>query len=424
MSDKRIFLKGIDYFQLLIDHHNKRHGGTGHEARLAIYFNGVVDLETVKSEISSNELCNRLAKIRLSKNGGLGFPFLYFIEKKNSIPISFHQVESDKIPDPVMNYTVDVFKEPPLHIALLHFGNGNSCVLFTFHHILFDFAGVQSFINSLTGMKDIPLFPPNEKPAKFSIRFRRFFREVFFTFKEANWKMTVAERKLPQERPLKFVYRELSFTKEETARIFKNCEHRGLSLNRSSFLVGVVCKALHDEIFSKQRKHEFIWVPVPVNNRKKSNRDAILFNGLTFLYYKLNPEDLQSLEATLERIGNQLREQVRKELPQAFVDFCDGYWFMPMPFYYPMLNLPSWGKLSSLAFSSLGNTFSGLDKMFGLPVSEIKNYPANPVSPGFTFLFYEFRGTLRLMTSWVEGQYNSDEQKSVLSSVRDFLLKN
>lgn len=47
MPVKRYFLRGIDYFQLLIDHHNKRFGGPGHEARLAIFLDGRVDEDSL-----------------------------------------------------------------------------------------------------------------------------------------------------------------------------------------------------------------------------------------------------------------------------------------------------------------------------------------------------------------------------------------
>jgi len=422
MPVKRYFLKGIDYFQLLIDHHNKRFGGPGHEARLAIFLNGVVDENAIRKTLLENELCNQLSKLHISKTFGLGFPSLVFSENSKHIPVSFHQINGTEIPHEFLNKPVDVFNQPPLHLQVFYFNNNTSCILFAFHHILFDFAGVQSFINSLAGMVDIPLLPAEVKPAPFKVRFNRFFRGVFFTFREANRHMTVPERKLPFQKTLHITYRELQFTEEETSVINENCIRKGLQLNRSIFQVACVSMALHQEIFSKQKNHNFIWVPVPVNFRKKGLKDAVLFNGLSFLFYKLKPEILSDTDKTVCEIRQQMMDQMRKELPQAFVDFADGYWYMPMPFYYPMMNLPSLGKLSSFSFSTLGNTFSGMEEFMGLPVSEIKNYPSNSIAPGFTFLFYEFRGTLRIMTSWVQGQYSSQEQEEVLQKIRNLML--
>ena len=130
---------------------------------------------------------------------------------------------------------------------------------------------------------------------------------------------------------------------------------------------------------------------------------------------------LKDFESTTAAIKVQMMDQMRKDLPAAFIDFADGYWYMPMPFYAPMLYLPSWGKLSSFSFSVLGNTFQNMNEFMGLKVTNIINYPSNSIAPGITFLFYEFRGELRLMTSWVKNQYTSEEQDRVLERVKSVL---
>ena len=422
MPAKRYFLKGIDYFQLLIDHHNKRFGGPGHEARLAIFLDGIVNESKVTALLAQNEICDRLRSLHIDKTFGLGYPSLVFSETKKNIPVSFHKVNDIEIPNSFLNIPVDVYHQPPLHIQVFYFNNKTSCILFTFHHILFDFAGVKSFINSLTGLLEIPLLPLETASVAFSKRINRFFRAVFFTFHEANHRMTIPERELPKQQPLKVIYRELQFTEAETGSIIENCSRYSLQLNRSIYQVACVSMALHRVIFSKQKNHNFIWLPVPVNFRKKGTPDAILFNGLSFLFYKLKPGVLMNLKNTIEAIQLQMKDQMRKELPQAFIDFAEGYKFMPMPFYYPMMNLPSWGKLSSFSFSTLGNTFEGMQKFIDLPVTDIKNYPSNSISPGFTFLFYEFRGKLNVMTSWVEGQYSKSEQDEVLQTLKTIML--
>ncbi len=423
MPAKRYFLKGIDYFQLLIDHHNKRHGGPGHEARLAIYLDGKADETLLRNLIQGNEICEQLRFLHISKTGGLGYPSLVFSETGINIPVTFHQIDSNEIPGEFLNKPVDVYNLPPLHVQVLYFANATSCILFTFHHIVFDFAGVQSFVASLTGIKNIPLIAATKSHDSFSLRIKRFFDAVFFTFREANRRMSIPERALPIGKPLNIIYKEICFNKNETTAVNEKYEAFGLQLNKSIFQVACTSLALHRKFFSRQKNHKFLWIPVPVNFRKKGTPDAVLFNGLSFLFYKLFPKQLDSLEKSIATLILQMKDQMRKDLPKAFVDFADGYWYMPMPFYYPMMNLPSGGKLSSFSFSTLGNTFSGMEKFLDLPVIDIKNFPSNSISPGITFLFYEFRGQLRLMTSWVEGQYSAEEQDGVLQEVRNLMTK-
>ncbi len=422
MSANRYFLKGIDYFQLLIDHHNKKKGGRGHEARLAIFTREPVDVDQLRFTINQNEICKKLQSVRLSKTFGLGYPSITFNNLGEEIPIVVKTIDGTEIPEQILNHAVNVYNMPPLHIHLLQFSNGTGCVLFAFHHILFDFAGVQSFISSLCGEGEVPLMPPVEKKRAFMVRFQAFFSAVFFTFREANANMTVEVKKLPKSQPFNIDYREICFTSDEKSKIIENVSRYKLFLNQGMYFLSGVSKGMHDEVFSKQKKHNFIWVPLPVNVRKKGTTPAVLFNGLSFLFYKLRPIDLQTMQTTTTTIREQMVDQMRKKMPEAFIDFADGYWYMPMPFYAPMLYLPSWGKLSSFSFSVLGDTFKSLNTFLGQEVTNVINYPSNSIAPGVTFLFYEFRGQLRLMTSWVKGQYSPTEQTVILQRVKENLL--
>ena len=212
MNNKRIFLKGIDYFQLLIDHHIRKKGGSGHEARLVIYLKGLVDESMIRSTLATNSHCQQLARARISNSFGLGYPSLYFTKGAEKIDVSFHHLDDTKIPESYFNITVDVYNKPPFNVQVFHFTNGNSAILFSFHHILFDFTGVESLIKSLSGHTDIQLLPAHNKPRPFTVRFKAFFKAVAFTFKEANSNMTIAEKKLPDESPLKITYKEIQFT--------------------------------------------------------------------------------------------------------------------------------------------------------------------------------------------------------------------
>jgi hypothetical protein len=422
MPGKRVFLPGIDYFQLLIDHHSKRKGGKGHEARLAIYLQGILSQSQVLETVSSNKICQQLSQARISKSFGLGYPSLYFTKTNCEIPITFHTITGNEIPDANLNLSVDIYTKPPLHLQVLYFENHTTCLLFTLHHILFDFAGVQALVASLSGDENVSLLPAKVKKKLFLVRFNSFFKAVFFTFREANSKMSVLENPLPNLKPFNTVYKEVFFTKDETNKIFSNCNESGLQLQHSIYFLAAVCKSLHENIFSKQVKHQFLWIPVPVNVRKRGSANAVVFNGLTFLFYKLNAEKLNDITVIQNSLRNQMKLQMQQKMPDAFVDFAEGYKFMPMPFYYPMMQLPSLGKLSSFSFSVLGDTFQNTNNFMGLPVLNIKNYPSNSTSPGITFLFYEFRGELKIMSSWVKGQYSVQVQDDVLKLIRNQLL--
>lgn len=421
MTNKRHYLSGIDFFQVLVDHHIRRKKGPGHVTRLAVYLQGRLEQEQLEKALQANELCRQIARMRLNNHLGLGYSTLVFKKNECRIPISLHEISGVAIPAGLLQSALDFHCQPPLELKLLHFKEEEkTCLLFTFHHTVFDHAGVQAFVRSLNGEKGIALFPDRPYHTAGPERLHDFFKAIGFAFKQGNKKMTSFERHLPQG-PKAVVFREVVFSKEETHAAAVNSGRYGAAHNKSAFLLATACKALHDRVFSRQHKHGFIWTPVPVNFRKKGGQEAVLLNGLSFLFYKLRAADLAALESTVGAVQAQMREQVRHRLPHAFVEFANGYRFVPLPIYYPMFNLPSLGKLSTFSFSSLGESFHGLESFLGLPVLDIQNFPSNFIVPGLTIIFYEFRGRLRLMSSWVDGWFAEAEQEEILLAIKSLI---
>ncbi|MCB0521982.1 MAG: hypothetical protein H6577_05690 [Lewinellaceae bacterium] len=418
----RYFLSGIDFFQVLVDHHIRRKKGPGHVTRLAIFLEGRLERERLERAVAENDLCRRIARLRLHSHGGLGYSYVAETKKPGCLPVSFHEADSATIPAGCLNAPLDFHQRPPVGIQVFFFNNpARTCLLFSFHHTVFDHAGVQAFIRSLNGERGVALFPGRPFHTPVPRRFQAFFKAIGFAFTQGNTKMTEFGRPLPAGQKA-IVFKEVVFSKEETRAAAANSARYGAGHNKSAFLLAAVCKALHDNIFSRQQKHGFIWTPVPVNFRKKGGQDAALLNGLSFLFYKLRIQDLATLTSTVDAIQLQMRDQVRRRLPHAFVEFVNGYRFVPLPIYYPMFNLPSLGKLSTFSFSSLGDSFHGLDEFLGLPVADIQNFPSNLIVPGLTVIFYEFRGHLRLMSSWVDGWFSEAEQAAILGYIKSLVV--
>ncbi|MBL0340144.1 MAG: hypothetical protein IPP71_04015 [Bacteroidetes bacterium] len=146
---------------------------------MAIYLEGKLDQQKFQQALDVNSHYQQLQAIRVSKAFGLGYPSITFTNAKGKIPVLFQELEGNDIPENALNIQVKVYENPPINIQVFYLSNNTTCVLFTFHHILFDFAGVQSFIASLCGMENIPLLPTESKPRPFTKRFKSFFEAVF-----------------------------------------------------------------------------------------------------------------------------------------------------------------------------------------------------------------------------------------------------
>ena len=203
-----MLLHGTDYFQLLIDHHSKRQGGPGHQAGLAIWLAGHVEEHELRKMLDEHPDCRRLQQVRVVKTNFIGVPEVKVDEPPKPVSLFVHRTQTDEIPSQIFQESVDVYHGPPLSIHLIESATGNCCIYFSFHHILFDFAGVTALIKSLAGGESIPLLPLKRRSPGISQKLQNFFKAIRFTFVEANWNMMIPGRMLPQQKKQQVVFHE------------------------------------------------------------------------------------------------------------------------------------------------------------------------------------------------------------------------
>ncbi len=423
MSPERYSLRGTDYFQAVIDFHNRKKGGQGHIVRLLLHLKGELEREVLLRCLEDNDLFCQIAGVRLSDKIRKGYPnFCVTSTENKELPVSFHQIMHKDELKPFFQEAVPIFEGPPLLLRVIYSQKGDTFLLFAFHHIFFDFQGVQALIASLNGDFSIPLLSPVPPKSTFREKARGFFRSSGIAFRGGNFNMWSIPVPLPDRTEHPIVFRELVFEVSETQRVLQQCRGMGAAYNKSAYLLAGVATALYQQFFRESGKKKFFWVPVPVNTRRRGSKGGVLLNNLSFLFLKIEGDDLDSFEETLNSIKRSMKRQISAKSPKHFINFLEGYLPIPLPIYNAMFNLPSLGELSTFSFSYLGNTFAGLDTFLGHEVIDVKNYPSNSIVPGLTVIFYEFRGQLRLMSSWVEGWFSEEEQQDLLFKIKRMLL--
>ncbi|MEZ4947961.1 MAG: hypothetical protein R2784_00970 [Saprospiraceae bacterium] len=357
MSKDRHFLHGVDYFQLLIDHHGRKLGGPGHIVRLEMLLEGRLEESLLLAAIKNNQGLKELSRVRLSAGKWSGFPRFYF-EEASPFPVFFHKNAFD---ERFEDLPINPFENAPFRLDVFDEKDGNSLLWFSFHHVFFDHIGIQAFISLMDGQNDVPVFDPTPIKMTLSEKLKAYFKAANFAFIDGNFFMTRHEQKLPAVKPKLLNKKRFVFSKKEKEIIEENCKKAGIGQSLNAFLLACVSKALHDEIFSHQKSHNFLWVPSLVNVRQKGAKPYILRNYLSFLFFKIRPYTLEDFNGTIKEVFKQMRWQIGKRLPQAFRDFAETYRFMPMQIYYWMFQMPSMGKLSAFSFSYLGKSFEGLE---------------------------------------------------------------
>jgi hypothetical protein len=178
----------------------------------------------------------------------------------------------------------------------------------------------------------------------------------------------------------KNVFRILNFSEPETAQIESEINKLGLTIQPNVFFLGKTILAFQNTSLLSNRG--LLWISVPVNARKKGVIGQFLGNSLQFLFYRIQVGEQFSFTQLLIELKEQTLTQLRQEIPKKYTIMATWWKKLPLPIYEGFVKMPTKGVVSSLSFSNLGNTFQGLDKVFGCEVKSVVSLPSNPSPPG------------------------------------------
>jgi NRPS condensation-like uncharacterized protein len=354
---------------------------------------------------------------------GIGFPAWKESPGLSEVVVNINTHDGECVPEAALQLSLNPYNGPPIDISAYYLKGNKTAIVFTFCHILFDFSGVQAYIFSLAGLLESNGISIHSDKGNRIGKWRLFFKAVSFVFSRGTVAMQTTRSRIPAKRPVKLKYDLVSFDAVQTDRIQQSIARNGLSFLPSAYFSAVVAKALNDELFKISNESSFLWIPIPVSNRKKENAGILLGNHLSFLFLRLFKSDLSSKRTALDSVKEQMFKSINEKIPDSLAVFCRNYKLMPLPFYYPMLQLPSLGKMSSFSFSMLEEVFPGMQSFMGHKVLQIENHPSNTIQPGITFLFYRLDDKINLSISWLDGQYESKIQLAVADRIKNLLME-
>src|SRR5690606_24608921 len=138
------------------------------------------------------------------------------------------------------------------------------------------------------------------------------------------------------------------------------------------------------------------WIPVPQDKRKKGSLWPVVGNHLSFLFYRVSSDDLNSIKTAVATFNTQMIKQIKKGIPQAY-DFLISYLRrIPTPLYYYWIKGPKGKSLSSFLFTVAADHPRDLDEFEGLPIKNVISLPPSTYPPGLTFAFMKFKNRLQI----------------------------
>jgi hypothetical protein len=287
------------------------------------------------------------------------------------------------------------------------------------HHVLFDFQGMMNFIHGLNGTFNGSLFPEKEKSSAWEI-LGDSLRMTVYILSRSVWKLGYLVRK--GHSPGSPTYRSIHFTEAETSTIEKNAWNAGSRIGISSFLLAATGNSVSEILHSRVEKPPYLWFSVPHNQRKLGSVGHLVSNQLSFLFFKLNAEEIRSTKESVGSLNTQLKEQIRNQTVMKYSHLMDGMRVIPLWLYEQMVDVTSKGKLSSFGFSDLGTDQLTFTEFLGASVKNVFRYPPVPTPPGFNVTTIRSEGKLILTLAYGSNLLTEKEIERMGSSIRSTLL--
>ncbi|BCX82460.1 diacylglycerol O-acyltransferase/wax synthase [Methylomarinovum caldicuralii] len=419
---RRIPLNPIDHFLLQLDG-SMRQRGLANVCTFAVTLEGRLERDMLQRRLERDAVYRWLARLRLVRRP-FGYSRWQWRRDARLPAIQAHTLdEGAPVPPSLVAPPLDVGREPPLKIDLLHLGGRLSRLVFTWHHALMDAHGGEFLVSWLGGhlqARPLPWQPPGR--CGLSLRERgEIARGMKTALYEASKPPFLALHR-PDAPAGALHYRVLRFSSRQSECIRERARSHGAGVLASAFHLAAVAGALAE--LQRQRGGEpaDALVPVPQDLRRRGAAGPLVGNQVSFLFYRIPAAALNDLARCTGVLSAQAQAFIRSGMAAYYATMMGLLQRLPAPWYRALLRSPTQGLMSTCSFSDTGEMLPGCQALFGLPLLDACHYPPNVHPPGLTFVFSRFRGALRISFAWMDGVIAAGEADLLPAGLKRRLL--
>lgn len=411
-------LSGSDYFHLLIDRKIKRFGLAGNISRVHLQLDSSTNLEGLGNSLKENPWLQKASSIRYK----LGWPFL---PKWTTTRISEPRIlvsaalSGEEFKSRILNRKVDN-DLGLVCVDLCSLEDSSKHVVISMHHALFDHQGMMNFIQALNGQFDGDEFP-SVQPNAFWKSFGNFWSMTVYMLSRGSSKLGSLLTKDSSENGTPR-YDALKLTPEESRTVESNAWNAGSRIGTSAYLIAGVSRSVNSVLKSRGENAPYLWFSTPHKKRKLGTKGHLFSNQLSFLFFKLTANELNSNAACVESMNGQLRDQIKEQITEKYAGLMDSLRYMPLFVYEQMVNLSAKGKLASFGFSDLGSDQLEIDSFCGQKVEHVFRYPPVPTPPGFNVAVVRSNEQFEFVFGYVDEAISESEMEQFKVEFKNHLL--
>jgi hypothetical protein len=395
----------------------RKKSGLGNVIRTHICIQGLLAQDEIENKFQKNIAINFLAPISPSKKW---YSTKYFWkedkDRKNSLSINFYQAKTiEPLFSELLTRDCDFKKYGAIHLDVIYEAEQKTHLILSVNHCLLDYHGMELMLQNIsTGEGELHFSTSLSGPQNNFSRFLKTIQASLFLAGRSGWNIQGLKKNSLASVP---AFHSIKINKEDWLPNRNAEKHKGLPLYLAS---SVHALSRQNSILRGSRQAFFI--PSPVSTRNADTRNVLLSNNLSFLFYRIDPRQISSVEDLRSILLKQTIEQAKLKIPEKFVSLMDAFSYLPEFIYKAFINLPSRGRTSTFAFSLLPGSF--LDKGFflGHEVLDFTHFPPFLSPPGLNIVFMEENENIKIVLSYDQNRLSKESVILLLKDIKANLI--
>ncbi len=428
---EKVYLSGADCFFLMLESNTLKHKIGNNVIRLSLLFENQKEAEVLVDQIQNSPFIHWLVNIELIQGSFYQKPYWKYSDKVNKILINRTVCEvENELPRELLNREIPITSSSLIECDHVLYPSGKVAVVLSWHHILMDGRGSGLLMRHLSGQIEygnenfLDFFPKVEKKISFLTYVRNMYKVKHFIQRSSKGPIaSIASKRINDNTELSFGLRTICFDEHDTRLIDQYALQNGARFGANNFLIAACAQTVH-QVNLKRGTKGIIWIPIPYDGRKRGGRGPLVTNCISFLFYRLERTQLESIPLSIKAINEQMSDQIKMEMPKKYNLLLDMMRHIPIGLYRFLTTRSSKGAVSSFLFTSAGEGSWDMNELSEHSFSDILIIPPMTFPPGLTFSFLRVNNSLKMNIVYSDCCVNADELSFMETKLRSILVEN
>ena len=419
---QRIRLTGFDSFQLMLEERDSIEGSSGNTCHYVLDLEGSFSVQKLVDHLRKNALYTQLAQLKLH-TPLFRSPFWEVDPTKtNNAVFTVNTYQSDQpIPKEILSKKLKA-REQLMAFNVVERTNGNTALIFSWHHLLLDGYGAVLLLQQLFEKEEtiyltgnIPNIPSGIKAilnARKAVKFINQSSKGPISGVSPHEKLSKATQQL----------KVISFTEEESTAIQQKAIANGARFSTMPYLLTCVTRTVNALLQKRNQQPQTFWVPVPRDDRKKRAKGPLIGNWLSFLFYRLPQVAIASKKESVKVIQEQMMDQIKNKIPENYNTLMHLMKWLPSQIYYFFVKRSDDYPLSGFLFTMAAEHPYEFNSVLGHRIQKVLSWPSNTVPPGLTFAVMTHQKRLNIMVLYYKEVISEEEFNFIENQLKTDLI--